>query len=251
MAECKTCGYFVPNGAQKCAHCGEILNESLQKKARKWKWFALGTNLITVFASIATVIMAGALVYQGITLKTQTRSIKRQAESIEAQTQVIKKQFELEYIPVVKIGAISFNVVPYTETSGGNSVALYLTIPIENKHGFAYDIKIVKKVIALLRGTYGLEDSSLHSPLTQRSFELSNGQIKYDKIGIDETPINAEKYLNGTASFSIEYEITYTAMPEVTNDTFIYYFTIEFKKGRFKIINEQTDRRNDETSITR
>ena len=115
------------------------------------------TNITTVCASIATVVMAGALVYQSVILGRQSEALSRQTEALEDQAKITKKQFELEYIPLVRIGAVSVNGVPYTETSGSQSLVLYFSIPIENRHGIAYDVTIVKKELVLLRGTYGLE----------------------------------------------------------------------------------------------
>lgn len=246
MADCKVCCYWVPDGAKKCAHCGTDL--CITPLGYMWKGISTFTNLGAIAASIATCIMAGVMFSQtksmekqGTLLEIQTQALKSQADSIEAQTKILQKNFELEYVPVVKIGAIAFNFVQYTEQSG-NKFAMFFTIPIENKHGYAYNVKILKKDFTILRGKYGLETPCIQSPLTKRPFELSSGQIYYDKIGIDEEPANFDKFLKGAGVFTLEYVIQYEAMPEVSHDIYTYKYTIEFRGGTQQVIAEETIR---------
>lgn len=178
---------------------------------------------------------------QGALLEIQTQALKSQAASIESQTKILQKNFELEYIPVVKIGAIAFNFVEYTEQTGNSkSVAMYFTVPIENKHGDAYNVRILKKDITLPRGKYDLETPCIQSPLTKRPFELSPGQIKYDQIGIDDTPANFKKIMNGEGDAILEYRIEYEALPEVKKASYIYDYVIKFSGGRQEVMVEET-----------
>lgn len=215
---CISCSSKVPKTAQKCSQCGEDLRSGFIRYF--WK-------IISFTITICTLIFVGW-----------------QSYNLNQQTNIIKKQFELEYVPVIKISAISLNAVPYTETTGNQSIAVYFSIPIENKHGFAYDVKIVEKTLDLrpYRDKYGLETPSLQSPLTSGTFDLSNGQIRYDRIGIDIP--NLEKYLKGEASFILKYRIEYRAMPEVTKDVFIYNYDVAFTNGRFEIIKEKIERKS-------
>lgn len=246
MAGCKSCGYWIPEDAKKCAHCGADLH--ITRWQYMWKCISALTNLGAIAASIATCVMAGVMFYQtksmekqSISLEEQTRALKKQASSIEAQTQILQKNFELEYIPVVKIGAIAFNFVEYTEQTGSSkSVAMYFTIPIENKHGYAYNVKIIKKDIALPRGKYGLETPCIQGALTKRPFELSPGQIKYDQIGIDDTPANFKKIMDGEDNATLEYRIEYEALPEVRKGIYIYNYVIRFSGGRQEVTIEET-----------
>ena len=226
MAVCKSCRYWIPDDAKKCAHCGDDTWIPDKFKTTGFQWFWKG---LTTLISISTLLVAGFIGWQSFSLNRQTN--------------IIKKNFELEYIPVVKIGAVAFNFVEYP-TQSGSGLAMYFTIPIENKHGYAYRVKILKKDITLLRGKFGLETPCIQSPLTKRSFELSPGQIKYDQIGIDEEPVNFEKFRKGGAVFTIEYKIQYEAMPEARRDIYTYNYIIEFRGVEQRVVVEETTRKS-------
>lgn len=249
MAGCKSYGYWFPDGAKKCAHCGADLESRPMRRAwiLFWKSIVAVGSLGAIAASIATCVMAGVMYFQtqsmekqAISLEEQTKALKSQATSIADQTQILKKNFELQYIPIVKIGAVAFNFIRYKDTPTTESVAMYFTIPIENKHGFAYDVKIIKKELVLLRGKFDLKDESLQSALTQHAFELSPGQIKYDQIGIDENVLYFEQMMKGQSSFTLEYTIEYEAMPEVKKGIYIYNYVIEFKGRQQNVVKEET-----------
>lgn len=213
---CISCSSEVPKAAKKCNKCGEDLRNGFIRNF--WK-------ALSLIVTISTLIFVGW-----------------QSYNLNRQTNILKQQFELEYIPVVRIGAISFNAVPYTETTSTPSIAVYFSIPIENRHGFAYKVKIVEKTLDLrpTRDKYGLETPSLQSSLTNSTFDLSNGQIRYDKIGIDIPQL--EKYLKGEESFTLQYRIEYKGMPEATKDIFIYDYQVAFTKGQFEVVKDETRR---------
>lgn len=233
MAGCNMCGYFVPDNAKKCSHCGELLDKQLINNAKRWKFFAFTTNVVSVLASLATFGMAVAIIFQ-------TGSIRSQARCIDAQTQILQKNFELTYIPRIKIGPVAFNFVHYNDGTPTGSMAMSFTVPLENEHGYAYKVKIIKKVLTLLRGEYGLETPCMQSALTRNSFDLSPGTIRYDQIGIDENVPNFELFKRGEASFKLEYIIEYEAMPEVKKGTYVYKYIIEFKGGQQEVIAAET-----------
>lgn len=245
MAGCNMCGYFVPDDAKKCAHCGTYLHLTLRQ--RVWTAVAALTNLGAILASFATCIMAIVMVLQtrsmenqAASLEAQTQALQKQAASIGAQTNILQKNFELQYIPRIKIGPVAFNFVHYDDGTASGSMAMYFTIPLENEHGYAYKVKIVKKILTLLRGEYGLETSCMQNALTRNSFDLSSGTIRYDQIGIDESVSNFEKFKIGAASFKLEYIIEYEAMPEVKKGTYVYKYIIEFKGGQQEVVTEKT-----------
>jgi len=202
-----------------------------------------------VITSIVTLIMGTAIIIQSCSIGRQANSIDKQtgilgkqADSLDAQTKILNRQFELEYIPLVKIGPISINAVPYTPQTGPKSIAVYFSIPIENRQGSAYDIRILDKTIGPVRGNiYGKEIPSLQSALTASAFDLSDGQIRYDKIGIDIPDF--EKYLKGEKSFTLKYQIEYNALPEATKDLFVYNYEAMFTNGRFEIVEDKTTRK--------
>ncbi|MDD5427978.1 MAG: zinc ribbon domain-containing protein [Candidatus Omnitrophica bacterium] len=246
MADCKSCGYWIPDGAKKCAHCGADI--SLTKPQIAWKWVSFITNLGAIAASFATCVMAivmlaqsSSMEKQSISLEEQTQALKVQAASIKAQTKILQKNFELEYIPVIKIGAVAFNYIPYSDRPDHRLVMMYFIVPIENKHGFAENIKIIKKEIVLLRGTFNLQNAEcMRGPLVERPFELSSGQIKYDTIKIDEEAPNFEKVMEGKEAFILEYKIEYEALPGVVKGSYIYNYVIKFSGGRQEVITENT-----------
>ncbi len=222
---CDVCGREIPIKALKCSECGaDLWLPKYLKTIPVWvSWKILATLI-----SLSTLIVAGVNVWQ--------------ARNLDIQTQISKKAFEIENIPVVKIEGISFNFVPYIDETGSKSVFLNFVIPIKNKHGFAEDIRIVKKNLHLLRGDFDLSTKSLQSPYTALPFELSSGEAVYDSIKIDESPSNMEKYLRGSGAFTLEYDIHYTSLPEVTKDSFVYHFKAEFVAGSLNVLEQRTDR---------
>jgi hypothetical protein len=237
MANCKICGYFYPDGAKKCAHCGEDFRE--KPKPSRW------SNLLRVLHALSTPIVAIAIITQCIILlrqanfmETQTNLMETQTDFIETQTKILETRFITENMPSIKIGGISFMARQYTETSDDKSIFARFQIPIENNSGgTAYDVEILKKELDTNtpKGKIGLDHAdTMQTPLTQRKFDLFAGQIKTDTIYIDFAPQYFEKYQSGENSFTLEYEIRYRALEAIQKEPFIYRYKITYTKDGFQ-----------------
>lgn len=225
MASCKSCGYYIPDDAEKCAHCG---TDVWLPRFFRFRFYQVIWKTITALISVSTLIVAGVICWQGYNLHIET--------------QITQKQFEIENIPVVRIGPVSFNATPYVGPDGEASVFLSLAVPVTNKHGFAENVRIVKKDLQLIRGPYGLSDETMQSPYTKIPFDLSLGETIYDNIHIDESPQNYDEFLKGVKPFILEYEIHYTSMPEVTNDAFVFYYKVKISRGELEVLEQRTTR---------
>jgi len=212
MASCNSCGYYVPDGAKKCAACGEDLRPRVKYF---WKSISLISTIFTLIVAVAVII---------------------QSCDLHQQTEILKKQFEIDHMPNIKIGATSLIATYYQASAEDRSVALRFIIPIENNSkATAYDMKILKKELALVRETYNsAETPSLKSTLTARDFDIPAGQTKYDSIFIDESTSNFEKVQSGEAVFSLEYKIQYNTLREIRKEPFIYSYKILYTKGQFQ-----------------
>lgn len=222
---CNVCGARLSTGAKKCTACGEEVwvPSILRSVPVRFLWKLLATVVSVSYLFVAFILW-------------------QQGENLRVQTEITKRRYEIENIPVLRVGIVTLNAAYYQESPETQSVILNFSIPITNKHGFAQDIRIVKKNLNLIRGEYDLSERSLQSQYTKMPFDLSQGETVYDKILIDESPQNFAKYMRGEKTFTLEYEIHYKALPEVTKDTYIFHYKVALQKGAIEVLEQRTER---------
>lgn len=137
--------------------------------------------------------------------------------------------------PNVKIKSVYYKSILYQESPTSKSEALNFFIPIKNVGDtVAYDIQIKKKVLGLVRGTYGLENSALQTLYTSVPFDLEPRKTIVDTIFIDESPAYMEKIMSGEKSITLEYEIHYYGDKNKKNEPFVYKYKVSSNKGIFQ-----------------
>lgn len=84
MAECRHCGYYIPDGATWCAHCGAFL--------RKFSWKILFRHIATYATALAAIATATAAIFVG-----------RQTKLLEEQTIILKDRGKIENRPYLYV----------------------------------------------------------------------------------------------------------------------------------------------------